>query len=430
MNFAETLTPEARRGARLNAYASTWFGCFTDVMIDSSAIIILYLTMLKSSEMATMFAMSFSGIVAMFMMIPMAGVVDRFGVKRCIYASAWIALGSYLLMAIAPVFGKTAASGIVLTGCLLFSVSRPLWSAAWYPLLNDILLPEERGTFFGRMRFSYMILTGSVFFVIGLVMGENPPEWFLQTVIGAAGLLMFGRIVCISRIPVSASAEGKYDLKKAFGISIRNGPLVSFSVYVCCLSAAFCSLAPLVLLYLKKGIGCGDNVVQTVSSVGIAGLICGYFFYGPLLAKIGMKRLQLITHALYIVIPFLLFLCGKSMPAPAWIAGGLLFIGNFAFACFNCSFSRETLALARPDNSVMAMAFCQTYQQLGMGSGRVVTSFLLGSGMLATQWNWRGLSVCNYQTLFLIEAFFGLFCLIMLFCIPSVVPKHEDYYEP
>ena len=134
MNFAETLTPEARRGARLNAYASTWFGCFTDVMIDSSAIIILYLTMLKSSEMATMFAMSFSGIVAMFMMIPMAGVVDRFGVKHCIYASAWIALGSYLLMAIAPVFGKTAASGIVLTGCLLFSVSRPLWSAAWYPL--------------------------------------------------------------------------------------------------------------------------------------------------------------------------------------------------------------------------------------------------------------------------------------------------------
>ena len=50
--------------------------------------------------------------------------------------------------------------------------------------------------------------------------------------------------------------------------------------------------------------------------------------------------------------------------------------------------------------------------------------------MLATQWNWRGLSVCNYQTLFLIEAFFGLFCLIMLFCIPAVVPKHEDYYEP
>ena len=143
-----------------------------------------------------------------------------------------------------------------------------------------------------------------------------------------------------------------------------------------------------------------------------------------------MKRLQLITHALYIVIPFLLFLCGKGMPAPAWIAGGLLFIGNFAFACFNCSFSRETLALARPGNSVMAMAFCQTYQQLGMGSGRVITSFLLGSGMLATQWNWHGLSVCNYQTLFLIEAFFGVFCLIMLFCIPAVVPKHEDYYEP
>ena len=57
--FATHLPPAAqmddgqRRRGRLYAYASTWFGCYAEVMVDSSAIVILYLTLLHSSATLT-----------------------------------------------------------------------------------------------------------------------------------------------------------------------------------------------------------------------------------------------------------------------------------------------------------------------------------------------------------------------------------------
>ena len=49
-NYASTLSSAQRKKYRILAYASTWFGNFSDVMIDSSAILILYFTMLGSSS--------------------------------------------------------------------------------------------------------------------------------------------------------------------------------------------------------------------------------------------------------------------------------------------------------------------------------------------------------------------------------------------
>ena len=56
MNFASTLTDRERRYARLMTYASAWFGCISEVMMDSSAIIIIYITLLKGSDSMAMFA--------------------------------------------------------------------------------------------------------------------------------------------------------------------------------------------------------------------------------------------------------------------------------------------------------------------------------------------------------------------------------------
>ena len=50
MTFAETLTERERRRGRILAYASTWFGCISEVMMDSSAIIIIYITLLNGTS--------------------------------------------------------------------------------------------------------------------------------------------------------------------------------------------------------------------------------------------------------------------------------------------------------------------------------------------------------------------------------------------
>lgn len=429
-SYADTLSDQRRRQFRMYAYGSTWVGCFSDVMLENSAIILLYLLLLGAGNTLTMLSTGMVGIASMFLLIPSSGIVDRFGPKRVVAFSSYIAGGAYLLMAAAPFLSREYAQYIVLAGCLGFSISKPLCNAAWYPILGAILKPDERGDFFGFMRFSYYILTGSVFCLLGIFMGKEPSLMFLQGVIAVTGLLALGRYFFIARIELPETARGTYQLKKAFQISVRNGPLVGFSVYAGFLSLAFAALLPLTLLYLKNELHYGDNVVQILSSAGIGGSICGFFFYGRLVRFFGVGRLQLAVHGAYILIPLGLFFTRGDGGIATSIFGILLFAGNFAFACFGCIFSQEVLALSRPGNITMASAFCQTYQMVGTACGRTVASLLLSNGVLAAAWQMGGMRFSHFQTLFLLSAGMALFCLILVFSLPGIVPKHHNYYNP
>lgn len=433
MNFSavsDALPDRVRKRYRLCAYASTWVGCFSDVMLENSAVLLLYLAMLNAGDTLIMLSTGLVGIASMFLLIPASGIVGRIGLKRSVAISSAMGGGAYLLMAAAPVFGDDAARYAVFAGCFLFSLSKPLNNAAWYPICGAILKPDERGDFFGFMRFSYYILTGGVFFLLGVFMGPRPPLSLLQIVIAATGILALGRYYFISRIELPAPGHGNYEIGRAFAISVRNGPLVGFSVYVCFLSLAFAAVLPLALLYLRNGLHFGDNVVQMLSSVGIGGCVCGFFFYSRIVRRFGIRNVQVAIHLAYIFIPLGLFTCTGNGIWTAAAAGFLLFAGNFVFACFGCAFSQELLALARPGNTTMATAFGQTYQMIGTACGRVAASLLLAHGVLNAVWTLGSFSITRFQTVFLLCAGMALISLILIFCIPSVVPKHRDYYRP
>ena len=426
VSYADQLSDSTRKRFRLYAYATSWSGGFADIILENSAIIILYFAVLGANNRLIMFSTGMSGLVYMFLLIPSSGLVDWLGPKKVVYWSASMACFSYLLMASAPFFGTAWAQYVVLIGCLLFCLSKPLWVASWFPIVGDILKPEERGEFFGFMRFSYFTLTGTVLFLVGLFLGKNPPLWLLQIVMGLTGVLVLGRILFISRIRTREHCRQNYDLKKAFKISIRNSPLVGFSAYIGFLFAAFGSVIPLTLIYMKNGLQYRADTVQTLSSVGVAGCIIGYFFYGRIVRKIGMLSFQLLVHAAYILIPLGLFFCH---PSP-WLMGIFLFAANFCLAGFGCAVSTEILALAKPGNLSMANAFAHTYQYTGTAFGRTVTSFLLGNGILSAFWQCGEIRISHFQTIFLFCAGAAFFSLILLFCLPSMVPRHDDYYQP
>lgn len=429
--YVETLSDAERKKFRKYTIFSSWFGCFGDILQDNSAILMLFFLALGGGNVLAMLQTGFPGLVSIFLLIPASGLVAKFGPAKIIRNSCVISLVSYLLMATAPWLGDFGKYWVAFW-CLVYCSSRIFWSSAWYPLLTYILLPEERGAFFGILRFSYYIITGSVFFVVGLLMGENPPIWFLQIVLACVGLLAWGRWIFIKkiRLPDDTRESVVYDLKGAFAISIRNAPLVMFSTYTCFVMVAYAAVSPLALLYLKQVLNCGSNVVQIVSTVTIAGNVTGFILFAFFLKKLGMKRLQIITHFFFILIPLCLFFCGTATPYVVWVIAALLFVGNIAWAANSASTSSEMLALAKPGNATMATAFCQTYQQLGMAAGRTGTSLLLGGGILAAQWELKGLDVTSFQSIFLICAVLAAFLLTLLFCLPSVVPRHEDYYNP
>ena len=298
-------------------------------------------------------------------------------------------------------------------------------------MLDAFLRRQDRGSFFGTLRYSYMIVTGILFFLLGKLMGPNPPLLLMQGIIGATGVLVLGRLYCMWHFPENTMEKtARLNITHALGISIRNGPLTSYAVYLCLLSIAFTSLVPITLIYLKQYVGLPAGTVQIFSTVGIAGSIIGYLCYGRLLKYLKIKRLELLTHFIFVFAAYSLFLLNKEMPHFIWMIGVVYFMTSFAASCFNCNNSTELLALARPGNKPMAMAFQQTYQNIGVTVGRTGTSLILGANLLAPSWTMNTLTICNYQTLFLFYGVIATVILVLIPTLPAIVPKHHDYYEP
>lgn len=428
-SFAESLSSSQRRGLRTRTYIATWFGGLSDLMLDNSALIIIYLTMLRAGNAVAMLSTGLTGIFNMLGTIPLTGLVVRFGHQRAILLSSIVGCVGCFITALAPIFGG-GSNLVAVCGLIIFAVSKPIFNAAWLPVVNQILLPEERAGFFGFMRFSYNIVSGGVFFLLGLLMGKNPPLSLLQIAIAAIGALLLCRGLIIIALPLPKHVPQKYDIKGALAISVRNGPLVGFSVYTCFLMLAFAPVLPMAMLYMKKGLDIPADAVQMLSCSCIVGGITGYFFYGGIVKKIGVRAVQFATHGMFILVPLMLLFCGKTVPGVQYVVAFLLFVGNFAYACFFCAYSQESLALARPGNTTMATAFAATYMQLGLASGRSVASFMLGCGALATTWHMWGNTFTDFQAIFLFCAGLAIFCLTLIFCLPSVVPHHEDFYNP
>ena len=429
-SFAETLSATERKQARIYAYFACYFGCISEVMIDSSAIIILYISMLGGNNMLVMLSTSLSGILNVLLLVPCAAAVTYIGMKRAVSIACIVGCCGFLLMAAAPMLGayqKIAA----MIGCTIYCAQRGLYSVTWYPMLDAFLLPQERGRFFGTMRYSYMLISGALFFMLGKLMGKNPPLLLMQAIIAVTGILVLGRMFCMLRFPDNTiERTPKLKIRQALGISIRNGPLVSYSVYVCLLSIAYTSLIPLTLLYLKNHIQLPAGQVQIFSTIGIAGSITGFFLYGKLSDKFKIKHLELFVHVAFTLAAFAMALLNKNTPGFIYLAGFIYFMISYASSTFLCNNSSELLALARPGNKPMAMAFLQTYQNLGVALGRTGTAMILGANLLATNWQLGAMSISHYQTIFLLCGTIAATILILFPTLPAVVPKHKDYYAP
>jgi len=315
--------------------------------------------------------------------------------------------------------------------CVVYCFARICWSCAWYPMLTFILRPEERASFFGTMRFTYSLIIGFIFFLVGMFMKQDTPTYVLQIILGCVGVLVWGRWFFISKIPLPQVTETKkYEIRKGFGMAIRNAPLVMFNSYVCVMMFAAASVSPFTILYMKQHLECGDDWAQILSSLTIAGNMAGYILFRRAMSLFGRRRLHLLLHFSMEAIPFILFFCGKGVPHVILIISAVLFLNNMIWAMFYAGVSTEMLALAKPGNASMSTALCQIYQNVGMSAGRAMSSAMIGGSMLAQSWSFGTMCVSQFQSVYLILGCIAVGCTLLIFCLPSMVSEHEIYYKP
>ena len=430
MEAAENLTAGQRSRAKSDAIKSACWGSLSSVMIQDSAIIILFATILGAGDMLSMVTTSTQGIANCLLLIPAAYLSSKLGYKKAIMQFTAIGAAMIMLLAASPWFGEWAKP-VLLISIIMFSMCMTAYGAAWFPLLDGFLLREDRGGFFGMLRFSWQTFSVIFCFVCGLIIGENPKIWMLQIIIVISGVGLLGRMYHVGRIPDGHQEKENIDLMDGINEAISNKPLTGFSVYICCLYLAAYSTPPLTFIYIKKYLLVPDNILIIISSLALIGTILGFLSAGKIIDRLGIKRMLLFIHFSFALVNLSLFFIGTNTAFNLILITVLLAIYGFFYGCSSIAISTEMMELASPNNKAISMAFCGSCWAAGYGGSRLLASLILGSGLLAPQWFLGSMKISHYQTLFLAYACAIMFVCLLLVLVPAIFPAKGNYrYVP
>ncbi|HEX2951149.1 MAG TPA: MFS transporter [Armatimonadota bacterium] len=395
-------TRERARFAEINAILSSCCGYLGEATLTDSAVVILFAGMLGAGDMFSMITTSLLPLFNGICVIPMAWFAAKFGSKRLILTSCTLSAIAYFLAVSSPYFGRFSAA-VLLTMILLFALCLTGFIAGWFPLLDTFLSSERRTTFFSRMRFCHQ-LTATVFlFIAGAVIGKAPQIWALQLVLLIGAILFMGRALFIARIPVfPVQQPDALGFSAGLSAAVANKPLTGFSIYLFVVNLAAFGTVPLTMLYLKNSLHAPANVVVLISATALFGMLVGYLGANGIIRRLGVTGSLVAFHLCFALVNFALFFVGKGTTITYVLIACLLLLYNGAIAAMSIVASAEMMALTRPGNKTMAMAFSGAFSYGGSGLSRLVTSLILGSGLLATQWHLGTMRVCYYQTLYLL----------------------------
>ena len=429
MKDEEAPKPDKCRPAEINATLSTCCGAVGDVTLADSAIIILFAIMLGAGDMFSMITTSLLPLCNGIFIIPMAWLATKQGKRQLIIRMSILSTLAYFLIVTAPFFGSSSVA-VLIAMLILFAVSQTGYLSGWFPLLDSFLNSERRSSYLSSMRFSWRLTSLIFLFIVGLAIGKNPPIWKLQIALLAGAVIFIGRIFFILRIPTFAEQKKEvFGFKDGLMAAVGDKPLVGYSVYLFVLNLAAYGTIPLVTIYLKKHLNAPDNIIVIISAVAIVGMLLGSISAGRIIKRWGIRNTLLGIHISYALVNLAIFFIGTGSSITYILITILLIIYSFTFASAAIASTSEMMALAEPSNKIMAMAFCGTFYYGGSGLSRLLSSLILGSGMLADEWSIGTMKICHYQTLFLMYAVTIIFAAIFLVMVPAIFPKGKYVYD-
>ncbi len=243
-------------------------------------------------------------------------------------------------------------------------------------------------------------------------------------------MIFIGRAYFISRIPIFATPRRDMPgFKEGLLAAIGNKPLAGFSIYLFVLNLAAYGTVPLTTIYLKRHLGAPDNVIVIISAAALFGMLLGYLGAGAIITRWGIRGALLGFHIAFALVNMSLFIIGHGNGITYGLIAALLLVYSFTVAAASVVSSSEMMALSTPENKTMAMAFCGAFYYGGFGVSRLVSSLLLGSGMLAPEWHLGAMRICHYQTLYLLYTAAIVFAAVFLLLVPAIFPKGEYIYD-
>lgn len=424
-----TVSAAQRKKYQRYIIGSECCGSIPGAMLTDSAVIIFFITQLGLGESFSVMTSSFRFLISGLLTIPCAYFAMYLGCRQAVKLSSLSGTISFLLLALSPFAG--AYKGIcAMTCCILYCLALTIYSPAIWPLIDSTLEKGERIGFIGRNRFSWMICSSVFILLCGFLTDKETPLWQLQLAIGIAAVIAFGRYILIGKVPdVGRAPAGELSFRNALKTAASNLPLCGFALYLFFLYLGAYALIPVGYIYLKRVLMIPANEVIIISGLAMAGTMTAYFLVGKITRALPPGRIIPLVHLILLADACMLFILPSAWKCTPYLVGGLLVITSIVIAVSSAVTAGEILALARPNNKLMAVAFGNTIYQIGMGGGRFMASLLLGCGALCTSWTMWGLKLTDCQSLFLVSMIILFLALPLLLLVPSLIKERDYYYE-
>ena len=134
----------------------------------------------------------------------------------------------------------------------------------------------------------------------------------------------------------------------------------------------------------------------------------------------GVKPVFLAAHLGFGMLNLLLLTIHSNSWGAVCVLVSVITVYGFLLAGASIAVSSEMLALSPANNKAMSIAFCYSLYAAGLGFSRFLSSIVLGSGILAAEWQCGGITFTKYHTLFLVYGCGTIAIMVLLVLVPAL----------
>ncbi len=280
--------------------------------------------MLFANDVLHLSAQRIGGILAFFPLLAMAGlpllrVIRRFSKVHTVIAGNAVRLGVVVALLLLP--AERLSYPLYLMLLLLFQGANHLtFGVVWQPLLRDITTREDRGRFFGRMRFSFSTVTLAVTAAVPLLVGNEITEsqYKLLLLLPVIGIL--NHTYWIKGIPEVCEKEkhgAKEGTRGRLWHAFKTSPLLRRPLLIGALFLV--PVFPLYVIYLKQLLHFPSTIVTAYLFCPTLGAAGSLLLWGKVTDRVGFRAT--LTGLLWVsiaILPLQLFILPLAKDATGW----------------------------------------------------------------------------------------------------------------
>ncbi|MCL6432467.1 MAG: MFS transporter [Anaerolineae bacterium] len=345
---------------------------------------------------------SFPCLIAVLMLIPSARFLESRSDRRpWIVGSLFLTRLGYALLAILPwVLTHRRAEAAVLI-LIAATIPNTFFSAAWQPLLADVIPPPDRTRVLSMRMILYSAIVAGLTFLGGEWLEASnrfgwarfPLNYQVLYAVGFLGALVSTVYVARIQLPRTGPApDATAESRKPFLSDLKTILTVDRSYRAIVLDTLVFDggawlVAPLYVIFFVRELGAGDAWIGLHSTLSNIGIIAGYALWRRALRRLGHRRGLLISAPLVACHAFLVSLFPNLGLILVWAVLVNLAVPGVNLSHFNillqlCPAERRPTYIATFSTIINAIAFVMPMVGVALAEALGIRAVLFLGGSL------------------------------------------------